>query len=169
MADCLTRDEMRSLLADALPPNKRAGARAHLGACGKCLQEFDALKWDRELSCGIREAYGRATAAPRLTIAQILDGNARSEEALVSLGRHAEAESLLLDAAAQCERSEVSLRVRRRSVLTRLVELYDAWHAAEPEVGYDAKAAAWRVRLGKEGAEAWRRQVGVGLATPTGG
>lgn len=32
-----------------------------------------------------------------------------------------------------------------------LGELYDAWHAAEPGQGYDAKAAEWRVKL-----EAWQ-------------
>jgi len=28
-----------------------------------------------------------------------------------------------------------------------LIELYDAWHAAEPNKGYDAKAAEWRGKL----------------------
>jgi len=30
-----------------------------------------------------------------------------------------------------------------------LADLYDAWHAAEPEHDYDAKAAEWRAKLPK--------------------
>jgi hypothetical protein len=33
------------------------------------------------------------------------------------------------------------------SVLQGLAELYDVWHAAEPDQGHDAKAAQWRTRL----------------------
>jgi hypothetical protein len=29
-----------------------------------------------------------------------------------------------------------------------LVDLYDDWHLAEPEGGYDARAAEWRHRAG---------------------
>ena len=29
-----------------------------------------------------------------------------------------------------------------------VVRLYDAWHIAEPDQGYDLKAAEWRARLG---------------------
>ena len=31
--------------------------------------------------------------------------------------------------------------------IERLVSVYEAWHAAEPTVGHDAKAGAWRTRL----------------------
>ena len=31
----------------------------------------------------------------------------------------------------------------------QLTLLYEAWHAAEPGKGYDAKAADWRVKLNK--------------------
>ena len=34
-----------------------------------------------------------------------------------------------------------------RRPLTLLVELYVAWHAAEPDQGYDAKAAELRAKL----------------------
>ncbi len=66
---------------------------------------------------------------------------------LVSLGRHAEAETLLLDAVEQCDRSEASRRMHWRSVLDWLAQLYDAWHTAEPEKGYDQKAAEWRAKF----------------------
>ena len=34
--------------------------------------------------------------------------------------------------------------------IERLISLYSAWHAAEPEEGYDAKAAEWRAKLPQE-------------------
>ena len=67
--------------------------------------------------------------------------------ALTTVGRHAEAEALLRDAAEQCGRSEASRRLHWRSVLEKLVRLYEAWHAAVPDKGYDRQAAEWRARL----------------------
>ena len=75
---------------------------------------------------------------------------AQSIRRTFSLGRHAEAESLLLDAAEQCDRSEAKRGMHWRSVLKTLPNLYDAWHAAEPGKGYDAKAAEWRAKLSSE-------------------
>ena len=82
---------------------------------------------------------------------------------LVSLGRHAEAEALLLDAAEQCERSEASRRMHWRSALKLIVELYDTWHAAEPDKGYDAKAAEWRAKLAD-----WQATTRPAASQPTG-
>ena len=31
--------------------------------------------------------------------------------------------------------------------ITALVELYESWHAAEPEEGHDAEAESWREEL----------------------
>ena len=38
---------------------------------------------------------------------------------------------------------------RTRSALERIVRLYDEWHAAEPDAGYEAKAAEWRTEVEK--------------------
>jgi len=67
--------------------------------------------------------------------------------ALTSLGRHAEAEKALLEGhgilvAQLGDEHEQTLRV-----VGYIVTLYDAWHAAEPGKGYDAKAAEWRAKL----------------------
>jgi hypothetical protein len=35
----------------------------------------------------------------------------------------------------------------RTNVLSGFVELYDAWNAAEPDKGHDAKAAEWRAKF----------------------
>lgn len=34
--------------------------------------------------------------------------------------------------------------IRISEAIDRLIELYTAWHAAEPDKGYDAKAAEWQ-------------------------
>ena len=66
---------------------------------------------------------------------------------LVTLGRYAEAEPLLRDAADQCDRSEPSRRKHWKTLVEESVRLYDAWSAAEPDKGYDAKVAEWRAKL----------------------
>lgn len=35
----------------------------------------------------------------------------------------------------------------RREAGQRIVDLYDAWHKAEPEKGYDATAGEWKAKL----------------------
>ncbi|MCI0363876.1 MAG: serine/threonine-protein kinase [Phycisphaerales bacterium] len=39
-----------------------------------------------------------------------------------------------------------------------LAKLYDAWHIAEPDKGYDAKAAQWRAKLDEQGGDAGKRE-----------
>jgi tetratricopeptide (TPR) repeat protein len=66
---------------------------------------------------------------------------------LVAAGRYAEAESLLLEAAGQCERSDASRRQHGVTVLRALVALYSAWDAAEPGQGHGKSVEQWRSRL----------------------
>ena len=42
---------------------------------------------------------------------------------------------------------------RTNRTIKALIELYDAWHAAEPDQGHDAKAAEWRAKLAASEAE----------------
>ena len=39
---------------------------------------------------------------------------------------------------------------RTISAIKSLSDLYDAWHEAEPDQGYDTKAAEWRAKLPDE-------------------
>ena len=66
---------------------------------------------------------------------------------LGSQGKFAAAEAMLLPGAAiAAARLPVGHDVRLR--LTRTIaKLYDAWNAAEPGKGYDARAAEWKVKL----------------------
>ncbi len=68
---------------------------------------------------------------------------------LMDLERFEQAEEVLLEAHAAREsflRESTEYRSTGASHAKHLVALYDAWHAAEPEGGYDAKAAEWRAK-----------------------
>lgn len=67
-------------------------------------------------------------------------------EALAVQGRFVDAEGMLVEAAERIDPPEGAL-VRRREAIRRVVDLYTAWHAAEPGGGYDLKAEGWRDRL----------------------
>jgi tetratricopeptide (TPR) repeat protein len=69
---------------------------------------------------------------------------------LAKLGRYAEAEGFLQDAYGAISRAKNSPLLpphNRIRILQFLIELYEAWHAAEPGKGYDKKAAEWRTKL----------------------
>ena len=73
-------------------------------------------------------------------------------ECLTGLGQWAEAEPLLLDAYQGLHENPDAIpeRVREdrlREALERIVNLYQARHAAQRHAGHDAKAAAWRAKL----------------------
>jgi hypothetical protein len=74
------------------------------------------------------------------------DARVRLGTVLTQLGRYAEPEVLLVAAwESYAQAATVPLRSMGR-VLSSLVELYDAWHTAEPEKGYNAKVAEWRAK-----------------------
>ena len=37
--------------------------------------------------------------------------------------------------------------LRKQQALERIIKLYEAWHAAEPDQGYAEKSAEWRAKL----------------------
>ena len=72
---------------------------------------------------------------------------------LTALGRFEEAEALLLEAETRLADASVPLKNDKELAYCTLgmteafVELYDAWHAAEPEAGHEASVVSWRARL----------------------
>ena len=73
-------------------------------------------------------------------------------ECLTGLGQWAEAESSLLDGYQGLHENPDAIPgqirvVRLREALERIVNLYEARHAAEPDAGHDAKVAEWREKL----------------------
>ena len=63
-------------------------------------------------------------------------------------GRYADAEPLLVNSYGFHEIKGVSEpETYARESLRRIIDLYEAWDAAEPGKGYDAEAAEWRAKL----------------------
>ena len=85
---------------------------------------------------------------PRVYV-HMLGGEARSVlgECLTAQGRYDEAEPLLLEGYNMIRKVIATRRTQAASAHSRLVELYEAWHTAEPNKAHDARAAEWRARL----------------------
>jgi len=66
---------------------------------------------------------------------------------LAAMERFAEAEEQYLEAQAFFEAALGPDHDRTITNIRSLADLYDAWHAAEPDAGHDARAAQWRARL----------------------
>ncbi|MBW7906592.1 MAG: serine/threonine-protein kinase [Phycisphaerae bacterium] len=65
---------------------------------------------------------------------------------LTAAGRHGDSQAALLEAHETLSRALGAAHRQTRDAARALAELYDAWHAAEPEAGHDARAAEWRSR-----------------------
>jgi serine/threonine protein kinase/tetratricopeptide (TPR) repeat protein len=65
-------------------------------------------------------------------------------------GAFAEAESTLLEAYPLLVVGFGEEHDATKRTVERIIALYESWHAAEPGVGYDSRAAEWRARLSKE-------------------
>ena len=66
---------------------------------------------------------------------------------LSGLKRYDEAEAALLEAHEILKSAQGANHEQTTEAVGALAELYDAWHAAEPGEGHDAKATEWRVKL----------------------
>ncbi len=72
------------------------------------------------------------------------DCEARLGKVLAGLSRPAEAEMHLLAAEPVMRTAQGVPPGRYADCVTAIIDLYEKWHAAEPDAGYDAKAAEWR-------------------------
>jgi tetratricopeptide (TPR) repeat protein/predicted Ser/Thr protein kinase len=63
---------------------------------------------------------------------------------LTDLQRFAEAEDYLLACQTALSKTNYAPAIIRSRAMERLIDLYDAWHAAAPDAGYDVKAEEWR-------------------------
>jgi non-specific serine/threonine protein kinase/serine/threonine-protein kinase len=71
----------------------------------------------------------------------------RHGKCLTMLKRYDDAEAALLEAYEILEAAKGAEHKHTAESIQLLIDLYDAWHAAEPDHGYDAKAAQWRAKL----------------------
>ena len=67
-------------------------------------------------------------------------------ESMAKQAKFIESEVLLVEAAEKIQPPEMAM-IRRNEAIQRVVNLYIAWHEAEPENGYNAKAEEWGRRL----------------------
>ena len=70
--------------------------------------------------------------------------------ALTAQGAFAEAERGLRLAQDEVNAGLGPEHEKTRRVAGFLIELYDAWHAVEPDVGHNAQSAGWRAKLPPE-------------------
>jgi len=72
---------------------------------------------------------------------------AKLGEAQTGMGNYPDGEATLLEAHGLLAAGFGDDHERTTKTINQLITLYDAWHAAEPSKGYDAKAAEWRAKL----------------------
>jgi tetratricopeptide (TPR) repeat protein len=72
------------------------------------------------------------------------------------LGRFTEAEGELLAAESVLSSTNDAAPSDRQEFIAPLVQLYEAWHQAEPGKGHDAKAVTWKDKLAAESQPASR-------------
>jgi hypothetical protein len=76
--------------------------------------------------------------------------------ALLGQKKYADAEPLLLKGYEGMKARENTIplegKIRVPEAIARLVLLYTDWHTAEPDKGYDAKAAEWQQKLDEHNA-----------------
>ncbi|MCO6435895.1 MAG: serine/threonine protein kinase [Phycisphaerae bacterium] len=129
----------RQTLGDAHPStlNTVNNMGALLSQMGK---DSQAEPYYREALDGFRRVLGDDHP-------QTLESTTSMATWLTKMTRFAEAEPLLREALNHCRRKYGDDNPRTTEVVNHLIMLYDAWHAAEPDQGYDAEAAEWRAKL----------------------
>ena len=68
---------------------------------------------------------------------------------LLALNDFSDAEETLVEAHGLLAAGFGEDHARTTKTVNELIKLYESWHAAEPDKGYDAKAAEWRAKLPK--------------------
>ena len=111
---------------------------------GCLLRDLERLEEAEALGAEAAEGARRSLPEGHCNIAVFLGAHG---ETLSQLERYTEAEAALLEAHGLLEATFGAKHERTINVVKSLVDLYEAWHAAEPGMGYDTKAAEWRAKL----------------------
>ena len=96
----------------------------------------------RESLAGTLQRFGK----DHLRAAIVREGLGK---ALKDLGRHAEAETELLEASRILGIAQGVSAARRQRNAETLASLYESWEKSDPGKGYEAKAAQWKEKAGK--------------------
>ncbi|MCH7814487.1 MAG: tetratricopeptide repeat protein [Planctomycetes bacterium] len=107
----------------------------------------EAIRWLEELESIRRRGLETALAEGG---AEDFDTGCRRGElgrCLTRMARYAEAEEQLLEAHRVLDAAVGDGHIRTIRAVRALVDLHEAWHAAEPDQGYDVKAGEWQAKL----------------------
>ncbi|MCW5777131.1 MAG: tetratricopeptide repeat protein [Phycisphaeraceae bacterium] len=143
-------EEAMPYLREALEKSRRVLGDDHpdtlnsIGKMGGLLRDLGRLDEAESLGAEAVETAKRVLPEGHWYTAGFLVQHART---LAAMERFAEAEERYLEAHSMFEAALGPEHERTISIIRRLADLYDAWHAAEPDAGHDAKAAEWRSRL----------------------
>lgn len=125
-----------------LKNNQAADAEPVLREClsirEKVLKKDDWLIANARSNLG--ECLARQGADPSLALGVRIDESDRIEKLR-------EAEALLIEWAHALQGLDKTPDDRKTEAIQRVVDLYEAWDAAEPDQGYNAKADEWRAKL----------------------
>jgi tetratricopeptide (TPR) repeat protein len=154
LADMGKLDEAEALLREAVPifeANVRPDAppllRAKNSLAGVLTRQGkldDAEPLSRSAAADFARVEGNtslSTQKARETLARLL----------IARKDFAGAEAVLLEshqgATERLSKRKITGANDDRSSITKLIELYEAWHTAEPDKGHDATAAEWKAKL----------------------
>jgi hypothetical protein len=95
----------------------------------------------------LRECLSIREKAPKKDDRWIAEARRVLGGCLTKLAQFTEAETILVELANTLQGDCTATESRKTEAIQRVVDLYEAWHAAEPGQGHDAKADQWRARL----------------------
>lgn len=139
--DALPRYRAALEMEQRIHTGDHSDVAASLNNVAVCLRSMERLDEALKMYDAALQMFRRVLPEGHPDVLYPQIGMART---LVALQRYEEAERLLLDAA---DRSGKSAAIRRQHWATLkpdLIKLYEAWHLAAPDRGFDAKAAEWR-------------------------
>ncbi len=140
---CEALERSRRVLGDDHP--RTLAAIHNMGALLRGLGQYAEAE---ELGAeAVRRARSALPAGHWHTAAFLFDHG----RTLAAMARFAEAEAQMLEAHERLVAAFGGGHEGTVAVVKALIDLYDAWHAAEPDAGHDAQAAEWRAKL-----EAWQ-------------
>jgi serine/threonine protein kinase/tetratricopeptide (TPR) repeat protein len=144
-------EEALGYFREALEGNRRALGDLHprtvttMGSLGTVLVDLgraeEAIGLLGPAENGLRRELA-GSGDQRLAQILIPLGRART-----GLGEFGVAEARLMEAYELLREPRAGIAVDRNRAMSALVELYDRWHAAEPDGGYDREAAGWQARM----------------------
>ncbi len=132
------RRRAAATLGDTHPESLKAGLYLGMFRIAQS-RHADAMAELEPIEAAVRTAFPGSNA---YRVANLLSSLGRAKAAL---GSFKEAERRLLEADQIFGEAPGPNPNDGRDCRRALVDLYEAWHLAEPAGGYDAKAAQWRV------------------------